>query len=283
MALSDTFTTLGNTIINLVNSKTAHKQNQLVAGDGIQITENSEVKNADICVHPDIEAAFQSVIDELEASIPEEPMPELVTVLLEDLVSGDATVPEVPFLLTTNLGNLDTLGNVTSSRAGINGTPNLYKVNFDNIYYMATQSAIPTLCQDCSNLREISFASLISINMGGLSSTFKNCTSLKTATFPALNAVGLVQTNIFEGCTNLQHLYFPAMGATGHGSDMFTNMLLGVTGCTVHFPENTESGLTSGDYAAFSNGFGGTDTVILFDLPSTETSGDGGYGDGGYS
>lgn len=65
MALSDTFTTLGNTIINLINSRTAHKQNQLIAGDGIQITENSEEKNADICIHPDIEAAFQSVISEL--------------------------------------------------------------------------------------------------------------------------------------------------------------------------------------------------------------------------
>lgn len=269
MALSDTFTTLGNTIINLVNSRTAHKQNQLVAGDGIQITENTEEKNADICIHQDIEAAFQSVIDELKAATPEEPMPELVTVLLEDLLSGDATVPEVPFLLTTNLGDLYELGYVTSSRAGINGTPNLYKVNFDTITYMATQSAIPTLCQNCSNLREISFASLTGISMGGLNGTFKNCTSLKTATFPALSLVGPSQTNIFEGCTSLQHLYFPAMGATGHSYDMFKNMLLGVTGCTVHFPENTESDLTSGDYAAFSNGFGGTNTTILFDLPAT--------------
>ena len=90
MALSDTFTTLGNTIINLVNSRTAHKQNQLVAGDGIQITENSEVKNADICIHPDIEAAFQVVHpcqviftsktavsqlpEDMETDIPESPL-----------------------------------------------------------------------------------------------------------------------------------------------------------------------------------------------------------------
>ena len=70
-------------------------------------------------------------------------------------------------------------------------------------------------------------------------------------------------------------------------------MLRGVTGCTVHFPSNLESVI--GSWSSVTNGFGGTDTVILFDLPLTETSGDGtggggnpgygggGYGDGGYS
>ena len=61
-------------------------------------------------------------------------------------------------------------------------------------------------------------------------------------------------------------------------------MLSGVTGCTVHFPSNLETVI--GDWSSVTSGFGGTDTTVLFDLPSTETSGDGtggGYGDGGYS
>jgi hypothetical protein len=45
-------------------------------------------------------------------------------------------------------------------------------------------------------------------------------------------------------------------------------MLPGVTGCTVHFPSNLQSVI--GSWADVTEGFGGTNTTVLFDLPATE-------------
>lgn len=122
----------------------------------------------------------------------------------------------------------------------------------------------------CTSLTSVDLSNVTSIGDGGLSSAFRRCTSLTSLSFPKLNS------NSFGSYTN-----------------QFNNMLRGVTGCTVHFPSNLESVI--GSWSSVTNGFGGTDTVILFDLPLTETSGDGtggggnpgygggGYGDGGYS
>ena len=44
-------------------------------------------------------------------------------------------------------------------------------------------------------------------------------------------------------------------------------MLQGVSGCTVHFPSNLQSVI--GSWSDVTNGFGGTNTTVLFDLPST--------------
>ena len=44
-------------------------------------------------------------------------------------------------------------------------------------------------------------------------------------------------------------------------------MLRGVTGCTVHFPSNLEAVI--GSWSDVTNGFGGTNTTVLFDLPAT--------------
>ena len=44
-------------------------------------------------------------------------------------------------------------------------------------------------------------------------------------------------------------------------------MLSGVTGCTVHFPSNLESVI--GSWSDVTDGFDGTNTTVLFDLPAT--------------
>ena len=333
MALSDTFTTLGNTIINLVNSRTAHKQNQLVAGDGIQITENSEEKNADICIHPDIEAAFQSVIDEIEAELPP------TVLLLESIASGGSIPPEKPFIVSTNLteipdytlnspspyyqllqdntyvisadlGNLQSIGDYGLSNA-FYGCTNLISTGLDNVTSIGkgglssafqkctslTSTGLENVTSiggydlqnafsGCTNLTSTGLNNVTSIGTGGLSNAFWGCTSLTSVDFSNLTSIGIIGLQYaFQNCTSLTSLSFPKLNSKSFGSstNQFDSMLRGVTGCTVHFPSNLESVI--GSWSAFSNGFGGTDTVILFDLPSTETSGggDGGYGDGGYS
>ena len=185
MALSDTFTTLGNTIINLVNSRTAHKQNQLVAGDGIQITENSEEKNADICIHPDIEAAFQSVIDEIEAELPP------TVLLLESIASGGSIPPEKPFIVSTNLTEIPDYTNEDA----------LYKeILKDNTYVISAD-----------------LSSLQSLGDNGLSYAFRNCTNLTTVNLSNATSIGDSGLNTaFRGCINLTSVDLSSVTSIGN-------------------------------------------------------------------
>ena len=315
MALSDTFTTLGNTIINLVNSRTEHKQNQLIAGDGIQITENSEEKNADICIHPDIEAAFQSVINKLENAL-------LPNILLEDIANSTTTLPETPFIITTNLTEVPDysyasgspyedlllnnsyvtsadLSNLTSIgeeglRGVLNNCDNLTSVKLNNVtsigghglesaFYGCTSLTSVDLSnvtsiggyglqyvfQGCTNLTSAKLNNVTSISNYGLYSAFSLCTSLTSI---GLDSVTIINGNglecAFRNCTNLTSLSFPKLNSNSFGSytNQFRLMLQGVTGCTVHFPSNLESVISS--WSDVTNGFGGTNTTVLFDLPA---------------
>jgi hypothetical protein len=94
---------------------------------------------------------------------------------------------------------------------------------------------------------------------------------LQTATFPALSNVsgsGCFQ-HAFRYQTALTSLSFPALISTGFGSytNQFNSMLQNVTGCTVHFPSNLQSVI--GSWTDVTNGFGGTNTTVLFDLTAT--------------
>lgn len=46
--------------------------------------------------------------------------------------------------------------------------------------------------------------------------------------------------------------------------DRNNNVLSGVRSCTVHFPAAIQS--TIGNWTSVQNGFGGTNTTVLFDL-----------------
>lgn len=97
---------------------------------------------------------------------------------------------------------------------------------------------------NCLNLTSAGLDNVTSIDRGGLQYAFQYCIGLTSLSFPALNS------NSFGGYTN-----------------QFNNMLRGVTGCTVHFPSNLESVI--GSWSDVTNGFGGTNTTVLFDLPAT--------------
>ena len=303
MALSDTFTTLGNTIINLVNSRTAHKQNQLIAGDGIQITENTEEKNADICIHPDIEAAFQSVIDELnDASTPDLPV-----LLLEDIADGSAALPEKPFIVSTNMTEIPTI--IPEELSGVEDLPyvelqantHVVQADFSNVKYVnsyglyslfstieQTEGAVnitsidlgslqsvgyyglANLASRCTELQSVNINNVVNIGKQGLSTAFMYCaklTSINLSNVTNIDEYGMF--GAFINCISLTSLSFPALKSDSFGSytNQFNSMLQGVTACTVHFPSNLESVI--GSWSDVTNGFGGTNTTVLFDLPAT--------------
>lgn len=94
---------------------------------------------------------------------------------------------------------------------------------------------------------------------------------LSSVEFPSLiilKGVGTLRY-MFENRTNLQTVSFPALRSDSFGTTktQFDNMLIGITGCTVHFPSNLQSVI--GNWASVGNGFGGTNTTVSFDLTPT--------------
>ncbi len=127
----------------------------------------------------------------------------------------------------------------------------------------------------CRSLTTVGSNSAASVNLGslttvgsnGFSVAFRGCTSLTSAEFSSLTTVGSSSfSSAFRGCSHLTSLSFPALTTSSFGAytDQFNNMLNGVTGCTVHFPAAIQSTIES--WADVTAGFGGTNTVVLFDL-----------------
>ena len=93
--------------------------------------------------------------------------------------------------------------------------------------------------------------------------------NITAAYFPKLQSITGTNAfrNIFQNCTGLRDVYFNGLlGSTAVASvQKMTNMLAGITGCTVHFPSNLQSVISS--ETIVTGGFGGISTVVLYDLP----------------
>lgn len=290
MALSDTFTTLGNTIINLVNSRTAHKQNQLIAGDGIQITENTEEKNADICIHPDIEAAFQSVIDEIEAELPP------TVLLLESIASGGSIPPEKTFIVSTNLteipdytfsspspyyqllqdntyvisadlGNLQSIGDSGLDRV-FWGCKNLTSVNLSKL---TSANGLTNAFTACTSLTSVDLSNVTSVDIGGLTNAFYGCTSLTSIDLSNVTSIGTRGlTHTFAGCSNLTFVNFSSLQSIG--SNSFFNAF---RSC-INLTSVDLSNVVSIEDDGFNEAFSGCTSLTSVDLNNLQSIGDSG-------
>ena len=264
MALSDTFTTLGNTIINLVNSRTEHKQNKLVAGDGIQITENTAEKNADICIHPDIEAAFQSVIDEIEAELPP------TVLLLESIASGGSIPPEKPFIVSTNLTEIPDYTFSSPSP--------YYQLLQDNTYVISADlgnlqsigdSGLDRVFWGCKNLTSVNLSKLTSAN--GLTNAFTACTSLTSVDLSNVTSVDIGGlTNAFYGCTSLTSI--DLSNVTSIGSNSFFNAF----GSCINLTSVDLSNVVSIEDDGLNEAFSGCTSLTSVDLNNLQSIGDSG-------
>lgn len=175
---------------------------------------------------------------------------------------------------------------------------NLKSVDLSSLTTISTQSALQYCFRGCTGLTSVSFPSLTTISGGScLSNCFYNCFGLTSVDFPALTTIsgnnalntcfygctGLTSVSFpvlttlsgngslafcFSYCTNLTEIRFPALQSLGKPLLQFNNMLQGVSGCTLHFPSNMQSEV---ERRTGYPDFGGTDTVVLFDLPPTTT------------
>jgi hypothetical protein len=149
----------------------------------------------------------------------------------------------------------------------------LTTVNLSGLNALNVQYSLRSAFLGCTSLTTVDLSGLTSITGGQeLQEAFKGCTSLATMSFPSLTTLRASYTflNAFQSCTSLTSVSFPALTSTSFGSytNQFNNMLVGVTGCTVHFPSNLQSVI--GSWSDVTSGFSGTNTTVLFDLPATE-------------
>lgn len=109
--------------------------------------------------------------------------------------------------------------------------------------------------------------------MGGLESCFDGCTQLITFKFESLKTLtGNGMRSTFKGCTSMQSIWFYALTNPGVNAN-WNDFLRSTTGVTVHFPMVVQSTMSS--WGNVTNGFGGTNTTVLFDLVTSLTGADG--------
>lgn len=121
-------------------------------------------------------------------------------------------------------------------------------------------------------IKENPFPELVSVltnGNGAFAMAFISCRNIENFSFDKLQTILApdVFSRAWQYCGNLKTLSFPALKAVSRESS-FDNMLSGCSGVTVHFPSNLQEVI--GEWFVVINGFGGTNTTVLFDLPATE-------------
>ena len=117
-----------------------------------------------------------------------------------------------------------------------------------------------------TNVTSVDFSDLEALDAASAcEGAFYACT-LASVDFPKLTSIkgSKVLKLAFGRNLHLSSVSFGALGDLGTRTDQFDDMLEGVTGCTVHFPSALESTMQS--WTSVTDGFGGTNTTVLFDL-----------------
>ena len=130
-------------------------------------------------------------------------------------------------------------------------------------------SALYYAFYNCASLTSVDLSSLTTLTgSNALYYAFSGCTHLTSVDLSSLTTLtgSYALANAFYGCTSLTSLSFPALTTSSFGTatNQFNNMLSRVRGCTVHFPAAIQSKI--GSWSSVTNGFGGTNTTVLYDL-----------------
>ena len=144
-------------------------------------------------------------------------------------------------------------------------------VDLSSLTTVSGMNGCSSVFQGCTGITSVDLSGLTTITASsGCGCMFGDCTNLTSVDLSSLATIDNMYgcSQMFKG-TSLTSLSFPALTSTSFGSrtNQFNNMLQGVTGCTVHFPSNLQSVI--GSWNDVTNGFGGTNTTVLFDLAAT--------------
>ena len=186
---------------------------------------------------------------------------------LQSVVESLPSYPNFGGTNTTVLFDLPNVRNIDMSMitdinyADLNYTyqncVNITTVDFSNLESISKQ--IYYTFAGCTSLISVDFSSLVGSSGNALfESAFSGCSALTTVFLSSYKGdYGIFGNNVFKDCTSLTNLKFPALI---RNPGFASNTLSGVTGCTVHFPANLSN---------ITFNLGGTNTTIVFDLPST--------------
>ena len=172
-------------------------------------------------------------------------------------------------LTTANLSGLSTITGTGGLNYCFTGCTGLTTVNMQSLTTCG-YTGLAACFSGCTSLTSIDLSSLTILgNSFAMNSCFQDCTSLTSVTFTSLASINSSQVmiNCFSGCTSLTEVFFPSLALYTSYNNQFNNMLVGCDGVTVHFPANVESRIST--WTSTRNGFGGTNTTVLYDLPST--------------
>lgn len=141
---------------------------------------------------------------------------------------------------------------------------NILSVSFPDLTRIHTPSACESGFKNCA-IASISWDKLDELSgTEALKEAFYN-TQVTSVTIPSSTITGRrVLEGAFARCHYLTTVSFTNLTTLGSETSQFDNMLQGNTGVTVHFPSAMES--TMQNWTSVTNGFGGTNTTILFDL-----------------
>lgn len=172
-------------------------------------------------------------------------------------------------LASIDISSLTTVSGASAFYSAFYGCSKITSVDLSLLTTVSGPSAFDNAFGFCVRLASVDLSSLTTVSgSSAFDNAFNYCTSLTSINFSSLATVSGARAfnSAFSNCTNLTSLSFPALTASSFGSNtnQFNGMLTGVTGCTVHFPTAIQS--TIGNWASVQNGFGGTNTTVLFDL-----------------
>lgn len=215
--------------------------------------------------------------------------------------SCQAAFYNITNLTSVNISSLESVDNVNGCSQMFYGT-GITSIDLSNLKYLNAQSAFYQIFQN-TKLTSLSLPKLEIVSSATvMDSAFRGITTLTTASMPKLcvaNGQRALQ-NIFFGDTALTSFSFDSLATTKgtevlryafqntgitsisfpkfskatiiSGANALATMLNGITGCTVHFPSNLDpqgGDTTISSLTGYPN-FGGTDTVLLFDLPAVD-------------
>lgn len=122
-----------------------------------------------------------------------------------------------------------------------------------------------------NQITSVDLSVLTTIDSTGLYGAFSD-NQIISVDLPALTTIGDYGMRFaFSNNSTLQTIYFRALNSNSFGVEgydtAFDDMLSGDENVTVHFPSNLQSVI--GGWQSVIDGFGGTNTTILYDLPAT--------------
>ena len=172
----------------------------------------------------------------------------------------------------TNISGIYAFQNTFAGCSRITG------VNLSSLITISGTNACQQMFYSGINIASINLSSLTTISgTQACKQMFYGCKTLTSVTFDSLSILTGANAlqQMFANCSALISLSFPALKSTSFDSqtNQFNSILQGVTGCTIHFPSNLDPQGGSTVISSLSGypNFGGTNTVLAFDLPATES------------